>query len=68
MVHMYTSQSVDIQAHLTLSNNYCPVFYSTLLSKSVRDIAIASLRPSVTLSPPKPLDKIQPNLVCELLT
>ena len=30
--------------------------------KSVR------LRLSVTLSPPKPLDKIQPNLVCELLT
>ena len=26
------------------------------------------LRPSVTLSPPKPLDEIQPNLVCELLT
>ena len=25
------------------------------------------LRPSVTLSPPKPLDEIQPNLVCELL-
>ena len=31
-----------------------------------------SLRPSVglsvMLSPPKPLDEIQPNLVCELLT
>ena len=26
------------------------------------------LRPSVMLSPPKPLDEIQPNLVCELLT
>ena len=26
------------------------------------------LRLSVTLSPPKPLDEIQPNLVCELLT
>ena len=26
------------------------------------------LPPSVTLSPPKPLDGIQPNLVCELLT
>ena len=26
-----------------------------------------SVRPSVTLSPPKPLDEIQPNLVCELL-
>ena len=31
-------------------------------------IAIASVRLSVTLSPPKPLDEIQPNLVCELLT
>ena len=35
---------------------------------SVEDIAIASVRPSVTLSHPKPLDEIQPNLVCELLT
>ena len=26
------------------------------------------LHPSITLSPPKPLDQIQPNLVCELLT
>ena len=26
------------------------------------------LRPSVMLSPPKPLDEIQPNLVSELLT
>ena len=44
--------------------------------KSEGDIAIASVRPSVRpsvrvsvmLSPPKPLDEIQPNLVCELLT
>ena len=27
-----------------------------------------SVRPSVTLSTPKPLDEIQPNLVCGLLT
>ena len=27
-----------------------------------------SIRLSVMLSPPKPLDEIQPNLVCELLT
>ena len=26
------------------------------------------LRPSVMLSPPKPSNEIQPNLVCELLT
>ena len=31
-------------------------------------ISPTSVRLSVTLSPPKPLDKIQPNLVCELLT
>ena len=36
--------------------------------KSEGDIVITSVRPSVMLSPPKPLDKIQPNLVCELLT
>ena len=40
--------------------------------KSEGDIVIASVRPSVCpfvmLSPPKPLDEIQPNLVCELLT
>ena len=27
-----------------------------------------SVCPSVMLSPPKPLDETQPNLVCELLT
>ena len=27
-----------------------------------------SARPTVMVSPPKPLDQIQPNLVCELLT
>ena len=48
--------------------------------KSEGNIVIASVRPSVRLSvrpsdrlsvmlsPPKPLDEIQPNLVCELLT
>ena len=36
----------------------------SLMPPSVRP----SVRPSVMLSPPKPLDKIQPNLVCELLT
>ena len=35
---------------------------------SVRLSVCPSVRPSVTLSPPKPLDEIQPNLVCELLT
>ena len=47
------------------------IFYKVIiptLFKSDGDIAIASVplyvRPSVTLSPPKPLDEIQPNLVC----
>ena len=31
-------------------------------------IVIASVHLSVMLSHPKPLDEIQPNLVCELLT
>ena len=35
---------------------------------SVRLSVRLSVRPSVTLSPPKPLDEIQPNLVCGLLT
>ena len=52
------------------------MFIPTLFLKSEGDIVIASVRPSiclsvppsVMLSPPKPLDEIQPNLVCELLT
>ena len=35
---------------------------------SVRASVCASLSPSVTLSPPKPLEEIQLNFVCELLT
>ena len=38
--------------------------YCYRLRPSVR----LSGRPSVMISPPKPLDEIQPNLVCELLT
>ena len=48
------------------------VYYPHAFLKKCRGIAIASVhlsvRLSVTLSPPKPLDEIQPNLVCELLT
>ena len=44
----------------------------TVFFKNEGDIVIASVcpsvRPSVMLSPPKPLGKIQPNLVYELLT
>ena len=35
---------------------------------SVRLSIRMSVRLSVMLSPPKPFDEIQPNLVCELLT
>ena len=52
--------------------DFAGFFYPHAFLKSDGDIAIASVRPSVcpsvTLSPPKPLDEIQPNLVCELLT
>ena len=33
-----------------------------------KELGILQSPPSVTLSPPKPLDEILPNLVCELLT
>ena len=38
--------------------------------KKAKEILLStpSVRLSVMLSPPKPLDEIQPNLVCELLT
>ena len=39
-------------------------YYPHAFLKSVRDLAIASVCPSVKLSPPKPLEEIQPNLVC----
>ena len=46
--------------------------YCNRLRPSVRLSVRLSVRPSVrlsvTLSPPKPLDEIQPNLVCVLLT
>ena len=42
--------------------------YPHTLKKSDGDIAITSIRPSITLSPPKPLDEIQLNLVFKMLT
>ena len=45
---------------------YYFIFISALFKKGNGDIAIASVRLSVTLSPPKQLDEIQPNFVCEL--
>ena len=58
--------------YLSFDSQYFQVAAAQEVKKSVGDIAIAPVRPSVcpsvTLSPPKPLDEIQPNLVCELLT
>ena len=55
-----------------LKKNMLGIFIPTLFRKSVGDIVIASVRPSVRLSvmlsPPKPLDRIQPNFVNGLLT
>ena len=46
--------------------------YCNRLHPSVHPSVFPSVRPSirlsVMLSPPKPLDEIQPNFVCELLT
>ena len=42
--------------------------YCNRLRPSVRPPVRPSVRLSVMLSPPKPLDKIPPNLVCELHT
>ena len=41
---------------------------STVSQQVFFPAASRMIRPSVTLSPPIPLDEIQPNLVCELLT
>ena len=50
-----------------ITENILAVIIPTLFLKKRRGYC-NGLRPSVTLSPPKPLDEIQPNLVCELLT
>ena len=52
--HMIES---TIQAHVLLSHRFFK-----------RASGILQSPPSIRLSPPKPLDEIQPNLVCELLT
>ena len=62
-------------APLTARSSF--TFYPhAFFKKRKGDIVIASVvlsvcqfvRLSIMLSPPKPLDEIQPNLVCELLT
>ena len=39
-----------------------------LFSKIEGDIVIVSVRLSVMLSSPEPLDEIQPNVMCKLIT
>ena len=53
----------------------CSIYYPHSFLKKrrgycnrLRPSICPSVRPSVMLSPPKPLDEIHPNLVCELLT
>ena len=46
-----------------LVTDLCCYRHTFLKKKSQGDVVIA-----VMLSPPKPFDEIQPNLVCELLT
>ena len=45
-------------------------YLSPCFFKKAKGILLSppSVRPSVMLFPPLPLDEIQPNLVCELLT
>ena len=43
------------------------IIIATLFLKSEGDIIIATVRLSGMLSPPKPSDEIQPNLVCEYM-
>ena len=61
------NNQISLPPFMLLMNNYPHAFL-----KREGDIVIASVRlsvrPSVMLSPPKPLDEIQPNLVSELLT
>ena len=58
-----------MSAHVLLSPRFFKKALGILQSPpSVRLSVRLSVRPSVTLSPPKPLDEIQPNLVCVLLT
>ena len=63
IIHTYTHAHIHDQNSFT-SYNYPHAF----LKKRWGYWNCSAHRPSVTLSPPKPLDEIQPNVVCELLT
>ena len=55
---------------LRKSDKKCKACQAFISPRFFKNLAMGILQspPSVTLSPPKPLDGIQPNLVCELLT
>ena len=71
ILYVFNGFKIEIQLY---TENYPHAFlkkrrgYCNRLRPSVRLSVCPSVRPSVTLSPPKPLDEIQPNLVCVLLT
>ena len=55
---------------IKVTNHLLYVCYPHAFLKKAKGILLSppSVRPSVMLSPPKPLDEIQPNLVCEFFT
>ena len=69
LVHLLKGVVLSFDSH-----NYPHAFlkkrwgYCNRLRPSARPSVPLSVRLSATLSPPKPLDEIQPNLVCVLLT
>ena len=54
--------------YLDLQKAFDSVPHKRLIIPTLFKKNCPSVRLSVMLSPPKPLDEIQPNLVCELLT
>ena len=68
----FALKSKNLSIYKTCNANFSfSVYYPTFFKKSEGDIVIVSVRPFFSLSimlSPKPLDEIQPNLVCELLT
>ena len=69
LTHIY--QTLDLAGHACLKSDF--IHYTHIFFKKKKPWGYCnrlplSVCPSVTLSPPKPLDKIHPNLVHELLT
>ena len=69
VLDVWNCLSVTISKRYLLSPRFFKKASGILQSPSSVHLSVcSSVRPSVMLSPPKPLDEIQPNLVCELLT